>query len=43
VKGLDDTHVYYSLTAMFGVKTYEAYLEWCREAVEMLSHLGGTQ
>ncbi|MDD6812190.1 MAG: PadR family transcriptional regulator [Lachnospiraceae bacterium] len=28
----DDTHKYYYLTASFGVKTYEAYLEWCEEA-----------
>ena len=32
----DDTHKYYLLTAEFGVKTYQAYLEWCRDAKEML-------
>ena len=32
----DDTHKYYLLTAEFGVKTYQAYLEWCREAKVML-------
>lgn len=33
---LDDTHKYYLLTAEFGIKTYRAYLEWCKEAKEML-------
>ncbi len=32
----DDTHKYYLLTAEFGIKTYSAYLEWCREAKTML-------
>jgi len=28
----DDTHKYYLLTVEFGIKTYRAYLEWCKEA-----------
>lgn len=32
----DKTHKYYLLTAEFGVKTYLAYLEWCKEAKAML-------
>lgn len=28
----DDTHKHYYLTVQFGIKTYEAYLEWCKEA-----------
>lgn len=30
-------HKYYMLTAMFGVKVYKAYLEWCEEAKEILA------
>lgn len=33
---LDDTHKYYLLTVEFGIKTYGAYLEWCKEAKTML-------
>jgi DNA-binding PadR family transcriptional regulator len=36
IKDLDETHLYYLLTAMFGVKTYQSYLEWCKEAAEIL-------
>lgn len=32
----DDAHKYYLLTVEFGIKTYHAYLEWCKEAKEML-------
>ena len=32
----DETHTYYMLTALFGVKTYETYLEWCKTAKEIL-------
>lgn len=28
----EDAHKYYYLTVRFGIKTYEAYLEWCKEA-----------
>ncbi len=28
----DSTHKYYLLTAEFGIKTYQSYLEWCEEA-----------
>lgn len=34
---MDDTHKYYLLTVEFGIKTYRAYLEWCKEAKAMLS------
>ena len=30
------THVYYLLTAKFGVETYRAYLKWCEEAILVL-------
>lgn len=33
----DDTHKYYLLTVEFGLKTYRAYLEWCKEAKDMLT------
>ena len=33
---IDEEHKYYLLTIEFGIKTYRAYLEWCREAKEML-------
>ena len=33
---LDDTHKYYLLTVEFGIKTYHAYLEWCKEARTLL-------
>lgn len=32
----DDVHKYYMLTAMFGVKAYQAFLEWCDEAKQIL-------
>ena len=32
----EDAHRYYMLTALFGVKVYETYLEWCKEAEEIL-------
>ena len=34
---IDDTHKYYLLTVEFGIKTYRAYLEWCKEAKAILS------
>lgn len=33
----EDAHKYYMLTAKFGVKVYEAYLEWCEETKEYLA------
>lgn len=33
----DNTHKYYLLTVEFGIKTYQAYLEWCREAKKLLA------
>ena len=32
----EDAREYYMLTAMFGVKVYKAYLEWCEEAKDIL-------
>lgn len=32
----DDTHKYYYLTVQFGIKTYEEYLKWCKEAKEQI-------
>lgn len=32
----DGDHKYYFLTALFGVKAYEAYLDWCDEAKKIL-------
>lgn len=32
----DTTHKYYLLTVEFGIKTYNAYLEWCEEAKNYL-------
>lgn len=32
----DDAHKHYYLTVKFGIKTYESYLEWCREAKEQI-------
>ncbi len=36
IKDTDETHLYYLLTAMFGVKVYKSYLEWCEEAAGIL-------
>ena len=38
LKGIQeiDTHRYYMLTAMFGEKVYQAYIEWCEEAKKIL-------
>lgn len=37
-KGLneDNAHKYYLLTVEFGLKTYQTYLEWCKEARKLL-------
>ncbi len=32
----EEDHLYFYLTASFGVKSYEAYLEWCQEAKQLL-------
>lgn len=32
----DPTHKYYLLTVKFGLKSYEAYLQWCEEAKQLL-------
>lgn len=32
----EEAHRYYKLTAIFGVKIYETYLEWCEEVKECL-------
>lgn len=36
IKDTEKAHTYYMLTAMFGVKVYEAYLEWCGETKKLL-------
>ena len=36
IKNAEPAHKYYLLTAKFGVKTYEGYLEWCAEAIKIL-------
>lgn len=36
----DDAHLYYKLTAMCGVKIYEAFLEWSEEVTEILKEKG---
>lgn len=36
IKDMEAAHLYYLLTAMFGVKVYEAYIEWCSEAAKLL-------
>lgn len=37
ITDVDETHKYYLLTVEFGIKTYQAYLEWCKEAKTMLN------
>lgn len=32
----DGAHKYYLLTVKFGIQTYKAYLEWCKEAKRIL-------
>lgn len=32
----EDAHKYYYLTILFGIKTYESYIKWCHEAIELL-------
>ena len=39
IKTTDDTHLYYLLTAKFGVKVYKAYLEWCDETEQVLKNM----
>jgi hypothetical protein len=36
IRNADATHLHYLLTAKFGVKMYEACLEWCEETTEAL-------
>lgn len=36
IQNTEPAHKYYLLTAKFGVKTYEAYLEWCEETKNIL-------
>jgi len=33
----DSAHKYYLLTVKFGIKTYQTYLEWCKEAKKILA------
>ena len=32
----NEDHMYFYLTVMFGIETYEAYLKWCAKARKML-------
>lgn len=32
----EEDHLYYYLTVLFGIETYEAYLKWCAEAETIL-------
>lgn len=32
----DEDHLYFYLTATFGIESYEAYLKWCSKAKKML-------
>lgn len=32
----EDTHKYYYLTVTFGIRTYESYLKWCKEAIDLI-------
>ena len=36
VQGDEDAHKYFLLTAMFGERVYEAYLNWCKDAERIL-------
>lgn len=38
----EDTHKYYYLTVQFGIKTYESYLEWCKEARILIKEWGNS-
>ena len=33
----EEDHVYFYLTIMFGIESYEAYLKWCNKAREVLA------
>lgn len=39
ITDLSAAHTYYKLTALFGVKVYRAYLEWCTEAEAILREM----
>lgn len=32
----EDTHKHYYLTVLFGIRSYEAYLKWCKEAKKLI-------
>ena len=40
IKDTEDAHKYYLLTVKFGIRTYRAYLEWCKEAKSILGKDG---
>ena len=40
VKDTEDAYKYYLLTVKFGIRTYRAYLEWCKEAKSILGKDG---
>ena len=33
----EEDHLYYDLTVLFGIESYEAYFRWCRKAKSLLS------
>jgi hypothetical protein len=34
----DEDHLYYYLTVLFGEKIYNAYIEWSKEAMDLLNN-----
>lgn len=40
VKDEEVAHRYFLVTVKFGIRTYEAYLQWCQEAEQMLDGKG---
>ena len=34
----EEDHVYYYLTVLFGIETYEGYLRWCKKAKKVLAN-----
>lgn len=37
IRDEDEAHLYYQLTAGFGIRVYEAFLKWCDEAEDILA------
>lgn len=34
----EEDHIYFYLTVLFGIETYEGYLRWCKTAKDILKH-----